>query len=104
MSRLNSGEPPCHAAMFLGQRRLWEKLTNAWWMMVLPSATAHLNSPVITLAVRTCGEESALMNPIPAELLPFSSLSLLEDVFYPPLSLLRFFPPLLTSLPPLSSF
>lgn len=37
-------------------------------MMVLPSATAHLNSPVITLAVRACGEESALMNPVPAVL------------------------------------
>lgn len=54
--------------MFLGQRRLWERLAGVWWMMGLPSATAHLNSPVITLAVRACGEASALMNPIPAEL------------------------------------
>lgn len=78
--------------MFLGQRRLWERL-GSWWMMVLPSATAHLNSPVITLAVRACGEESALMNPIPAELtgLPhFSSLMLLEASFYPPLLLLPY--------------
>lgn len=79
--------------MFLGQRRLWEKLSSAWWMMVLPSATAHLNSPVIILAVRACGEESTLMNPIPAELtgLPrFSSLMLLEASFYPPLSFLPY--------------
>lgn len=64
-----------------------------WWMMVSPSATAHLNSPVIILAVRACGEESTLMNPIPAELtgLPrFSSLMLLEASFYPPLSFLPY--------------
>lgn len=54
--------------MFLGQRQLWERLAGVWWMMGLPSATAHLNSPVITLAVRACGEASALMNPIHAEL------------------------------------
>lgn len=84
MSRLNSGGPPRHAAMFLGQRRLWERLGSAWWMMALHSATAHLNSPVITLAVGVCREESALMNAIPTELtgLPrFSSLMLLEANF-----------------------
>lgn len=107
MSRLNSGEPPRQAAMFLGKRRLWERLGSAWWMMVLPSATAHLNLPVIALAVGACGEESALMNAIPAELtgLPrFSSLMLLEANFNPPLSLLPYHSSLFVSLPPLPSF
>lgn len=76
--------------MFLGQRRLWERIASVWWVMALPSATAHLNSPIITLVVGACGEESALMNPIPAELTGFprfSSLALLEAAFYPLLPL-----------------
>lgn len=39
-----------------------------WWVMVLPSATAHLNSLVITLAVGACGEESTLMKLVPTAL------------------------------------
>lgn len=76
-------------------------------MMVLLSATAHLNSPIIALAVDACGEESVLMNPIPTELkgLPrFPSLTLVEAKFNPLLSLLPYHSSLFISLHPLPSF
>lgn len=65
-----------------------KRLKTAWWVMALPSATAHQNLPTITLAVGARGERRTLMNPIPAEhtgLLHFSPHSRVwKTEFNPP--------------------